>query len=225
MTVPEPPHTGAVLALDNVIHDLSAQYEGMFSPETVDALVHETYDLLAVEARERRFLIVFTERFAKDRLLAAAQANGTIAKTAPEIFFMCVHNSGRSQMAAALASARSAGLVRVRSAGSQPRGDIPPVIIEAMAEIGLDLGTSFPKPMTDEVVRAADVIVTMGCGDACPVYPGKRYLDWNIADPAGQPLEVVRAIRNDLSAHLDRLLAELLPNAFPAASRHDGETT
>ena len=130
-------------------------------------------------------------------------------KDRPSVLFICVHNAGRSQMAAALTQALSAGKVEVRSAGSEPANQINPVAVQVMAEVGLDLSQEFPKPMTDEVVRAADVVITMGCGDSCPIYPGKKYEDWNVEDPAGQPPEKVRAIRDDIRARVERLLAEL----------------
>ena len=127
----------------------------------------------------------------------------------PEILFACVHNAGRSQMAAALATLRSGGAVAVRSAGSDPADRVDPAVVEAMAELGVDLGAETPKKLTDEAVREADVVVTMGCGDGCPVYPGKRYLDWDLADPAGRDLETVRAIRDEIEKRVQALLAEL----------------
>ena len=127
----------------------------------------------------------------------------------PEVLFVCVHNAGRSQMAAVLTDAMSGGRVDVRSAGSTPASEINPVVVEAMLELGLDLSQEFPKPLTDEAVEAADVVVTMGCGDACPIYPGKRYLDWEVHDPAGEPLPVVRRIREDIRARVAGLLQEL----------------
>ncbi len=134
----------------------------------------------------------------------------------PEVLFVCVHNAGRSQMAAALLDQLAAGRVRVRSAGSAPASEVNPAVVEAMAEVGLDLSTAFPKPLTDEGARAADVIVTMGCGDACPLYPGKRYLDWEVDDPAGQPIDVVRRIRDDIDDRVRALLDELLPGSSGA---------
>jgi len=129
-----------------------------------------------------------------------------------EVLFVCVHNAGRSQMAAGLLRLRSEGRIRVRSAGSAPAGEINPNAVVALEELGVDLGEAFPKPLTDEVVRAADVVVTMGCGDACPIYPGKRYEDWELDDPAGQDLETVRRIRDELDRRVQRLIAELLPD-------------
>ena len=127
----------------------------------------------------------------------------------PEILFACVHNAGRSQMAAALATLRSGGAVAVRSAGSDPVDRVDPAVVEAMAELGVDLRAETPKALTDEAVREADVVVTMGCGDACPVYPGKRYLDWELPDPAGRDVETVRAIRDEIDRRVQALLAEL----------------
>lgn len=129
----------------------------------------------------------------------------------PEVLFVCVHNAGRSQMAAGLVNLRSKGRIHVRSAGSDPADSINPAVLEAMQEIGVDMGHEFPKPLTDEAVRAADVVVTMGCGDACPIYPGKKYEDWELDDPAGQGIDAVRKIRDDIDARVQRLIAELLP--------------
>jgi protein-tyrosine-phosphatase len=139
-----------------------------------------------------------------------------------EVLFVCVHNAGRSQMAAALTDALSGGRVHVRSAGSEPAEHINPAVVEAMVELGLDLSREFPKPLTDEAVEAADVVITMGCGDACPIHPGKRYLDWQVPDPAGQPLETVRAIRDEIRGRVERLLQELdVPAAGPATTSRE----
>ena len=129
----------------------------------------------------------------------------------PEILFVCVHNAGRSQMAAALLDHHANGKVLVRSAGSDPADRLNPAVVAAMAEVGIDLSQEFPRPLTDQAVRAADVVITMGCGDACPIYPGKRYEDWQLQDPAGQPVEVVRGIRDDIDARVRQLLTELVP--------------
>jgi arsenate reductase len=128
----------------------------------------------------------------------------------PEVLFVCVHNAGRSQLAAGLLHHHAAGAVHVRSAGSAPADEINPAVREARAEIGLDISREFPKPLTDDVVRAADVVITMGCGDACPVYPGKRYLDWELDDPAGRGIDAVRPIRDEIDRRVRALLAELL---------------
>jgi arsenate reductase len=132
-------------------------------------------------------------------------------KDQPEVLFVCVHNAGRSQMAAGLLRLRSGGRINVRSAGSAPADEVNPAVVEAMEELGVDMTEAFPKPLTDEVVRAADVVITMGCGDACPIYPGKKYEDWVLDDPAGQDLDAVRAIRNELDVRIQNLIGELLP--------------
>jgi len=128
----------------------------------------------------------------------------------PEVLFVCVHNAGRSQMAAALLDHHSAGRVHVRSAGSEPADRLNPMVVEAMRELGIDISRELPKPLDADAVRASDVVITMGCGDTCPVFPGKRYLDWQLDDPAGQPLDVVRRIRDEIDARVQRLIAELL---------------
>ena len=127
----------------------------------------------------------------------------------PEVLFVCVHNAGRSQMAAALLDHHAGGDIVVRSAGSEPADRINPAVVEAMAELGLDISKEFPKPLSDDAVRAADVVITMGCGDACPFYPGKRYLDWQLDDPAGQSVEAVRAVRDEIDRRVRGLLDEL----------------
>ncbi len=154
---------------------------------------------------------VLASRFARDRLTAAARTQGAIVSTIPEVLFVCVHNAGRSQMAAALLEHHADGRVQVRSAGSTPADEINPAVRQAMAELGLDLSREFPKPLSTGAVEAADVVVTMGCGDACPVFPGKRYLDWQLDDPAGLPVEQVRPIRDDIDTRVRALLAELAP--------------
>ncbi len=131
----------------------------------------------------------------------------------PEVLFVCVHNAGRSQMAAGLVRLRSEGRIRVRSAGSDPADSINPAVIEAMAELGVDMSEEFPKPLTDDAVRAADVVITMGCGDACPIYPGKRYEDWVLDDPAGQDIRAVRRIRDEIDARVTALVGELVTAA------------
>ena len=138
----------------------------------------------------------------------------------PEVLFVCVHNAGRSQMAAALLDRHAAGKVTVRSAGSAPASTLNPAVAEVMAELGIDLSREFPKPLTAEAVQASDVVITMGCGDACPVFPGKRYLDWDLDDPAGQDTATVRRIRDDIDARVRGLLAELLPGAREAIAAH-----
>jgi protein-tyrosine-phosphatase len=195
--------------LARIAERLDDKFAGIFSKETIKRYVNESYALLAESATVTVHLPSLSERFAKDRLTALAQSEVKIAKDKPEILFVCVHNAGRSQMAAALAIQISGGAVSVRSAGSAPSDSIPAAIHEAMDEIALNLAEAFPKPLTDEVVRAADVVITMGCGDACPIYPGKRYEDWDLADPAELDVEGVKAVRNDIEARIRTLLTEL----------------
>jgi len=173
--------------------------------------VVECYQQLAEAATIPNFLPTLTERFARDRLRATAQVEGKIVSQVPEVLFICVHNAGRSQMAAALLDHHAHGKVHVLSAGSQPASTLNPAVVEAMREIGLDISKEFPKPLTDDVVRAADVVVTMGCGDACPLYPGKRYLDWELEDPEGRSIETVRQIRDEIDERVGKLISELVP--------------
>lgn len=203
------PRLDAHVALDGAVESLAQEFQGVYSRETVARCVADSHDQLAGTARVPAFLPLLAGRFARERLQASAQVEGRMKKSMPEVLFVCVHNAGRSQMAASLTDALSDGRVHVRSAGSAPAERINPAVVEAMAEIGLDLSKEFPKPLTDEVVEAADVVITMGCGDACPIYPGKRYLDWVVEDPAGQPVERVRAIRDDIGARVEGLLREL----------------
>jgi protein-tyrosine-phosphatase len=195
--------------IDGVTRSLAQEFAGVFSPETVDRFVHETWERYA-DARIKKFTPVLVHRFARERLRAWGQVEGSIVKEVPEVLFVCVHNAGRSQMAAALLDHHAEGRVHVRSAGSAPADEVHRNVVDAMSELGLDISQEFPKPWTDEVIEAADVVVTMGCGDACPVYPGKRYLDWELDDPAGKPLEEARAIRDDIDQRVQMLLAELV---------------
>ena len=194
--------------VEKLTESLVDDFIGVFSRETIERYVSESVDLLG-GARFSDFVPVLSYRFARERLKALAQAEGIVTKEQPEVLFVCVHNAGRSQMAAGLVRLRSEGRIHVRSAGSDPADTINPAVIEAMAEIGVDMSEEFPKPLTDEVVRAADVVITMGCGDACPIYPGKRYEDWALEDPAGQDLETVRQIRDDLDGRIRVLVGEL----------------
>jgi arsenate reductase len=190
------------------LEDLRSEFKGVFSPETVERFVAESLASLA-NARIRDFVPLFVHRFARERLRALGQVQGTLRKDTPEILFVCVHNAGRSQMAAALLERYAAGRVHVRSAGSEPADHINPDVVAVMEEIGLDVAQEFPKPLTDEVVHAADVVITMGCGDACPIYPGKRYEDWAVDDPAGADVDTARQIRDDIARRVRRLLDEI----------------
>jgi arsenate reductase (thioredoxin) len=188
---------------------LADEFAGVFSRETIERYISESLDLLG-EARINVFVPVLAHRFARERLRALGQYQGLITKEQPEVLFVCVQNAGRSQMAAGLVKLRSEGQIHVRSAGSQPADEINPAVVAAMEELGVDMNDEFPKPLTDEVVRAADVVITMGCGDACPIYPGKRYEDWTVDDPAGEDIETVRRIRDDIDGRVQKLIAEVL---------------
>jgi arsenate reductase (thioredoxin) len=197
------------LHVERAAEALQREFAGVFSKETIARYIAESADLLG-GATVKVFVPVLVYRFARERLRALGQAEGAIVKEQPEVLFVCVHNAGRSQMAAGLVKLRSDGKVHVRSAGSAPGERINPAVVEAMTEIGVDMSEEFPKPLTDEVVRAADVVITMGCGDACPIYPGKRYEDWELDDPEGQDLETVRRIRDEVDARVQKLIGELL---------------
>jgi arsenate reductase len=198
--------------LERISADLAERFSGVFSVETVRRYVAESHDLLAEQAGVTRHLPSLTARFAADRLEALAKRGGVAEPRIPEVLFVCVQNAGRSQMAAGILRHLAGDRVRVRSAGSAPADAVRSVIITALDEIGVPIGGEYPKPLTDEVVRAADVVVTMGCGDACPVYAGRRYLDWSLPDPVGLPLDAVRVIRDDIEARVRKLLAALLAN-------------
>lgn len=210
----------ALLTPDQILHraaeHLALQFTGMVSAETVERVVFESYTALARTARVSTHLPALAEKFSRDRLTALAQSRGLIAKPVPEILYVCVENSGRSQMAAAITRHLAGDRVHVRSAGSQPGTSILPGVIDVLAEAGIDVSEEFPKPLTDDVVRAADAVVTMGCGDACPFYPGKRYLDWQLADPAELDLDGIREVRDRIRRHIEELLSELLPTAVAA---------
>jgi protein-tyrosine-phosphatase len=201
----------AATLLDRAAADLARTLGEAFSVETIREVIDDSYDLLAATARVHTHLPVLATRFAAERLRAIAKNRGALVSDKPEVLFVCVHNAGRSQMAAALLDHHAAGRVTVRSAGSAPADTINPAVVAVMAELGLDLSRQFPKPLTDDAVQAADVVITMGCGDACPVYPGKRYLNWELEDPAGQDIEHVRPIRDDIDRRVTALLAELVP--------------
>jgi protein-tyrosine-phosphatase len=187
---------------------LKEEFAGIFGTETIERYMAESLSDIG-PARIENFVPLFVHRFARERLRALAQADSKITKDVPEVLFVCVQNAGRSQMAAGLLNKLADGKVHVRTAGSDPAELINPATVEAMAEVGVDLSQEFPKPLTDEFVRAADVVITMGCGDACPIYPGKRYEDWELEDPAGKDLATVRRIRDEIELRVRALLADL----------------
>ncbi len=191
------------------IDDLAYAFDGTFDRARVEQAVTEAREALEPNAAITTYLPILVRRYATELLTAQAQADGTRAKTVPEILFVCVHNAGRSQMAAAIAEHLAPGRIHVRSAGSAPTGEINPQAVTVLAERGIDLTAAYPKPLTDTVLHAADVIITMGCGDTCPVFPGKQYLDWDVSDPAGASLDQVRDIRDDLQGRITGLLRDL----------------
>jgi arsenate reductase (thioredoxin) len=196
--------------LEKGLATLRSEFKGIFSPETVERYMAESLEALA-GSRLKQYVPLFVHRFARERLRALGQVEGVITKQVPEVLFVCVQNAGRSQIAASLLDHYAGGRVHVRSAGSDPTDEINPDVVAAMAEIGIDIAKEFPKPMTDEVVQAADAVVTMGCGDACPIYPGKRYEDWVVDDPAETDLDGVRRIRDDIAGRVRALLAQIAP--------------
>lgn len=196
--------------LRRISERLAERFRGVFAAETVERYVFESYTALARTAKITTHLPATTEHFASDRLTALAKSKGAIVSEVPEVLFVCVQNAGRSQMAAALLTMESKGRIRVRSAGSMPAPDLDPTVVAVMDEMGLNLTKEYPKPLTDDVVRASDIVITMGCGDSCAVYPGKRYEDWSLTDPSGEPIERVRAIRDDIHERVKVLAASLL---------------
>lgn len=200
--------------LERISHDLAGRFAGVFGPETVERYVRESYALLADGARITRYLPSLASRFAADRLSALARSESTSLDHVPEVLFVCVQNAGRSQMAAAILQHLAGDAVRVRTAGSAPANAVRSVVLTTLDEIGVSVGGEFPKPLTDEVVRAADVVITMGCGDACPIYPGRKYLDWEIEDPVGLPIAQVRGIRDDIEIRVRSLMVFLKVNAI-----------
>jgi protein-tyrosine-phosphatase len=188
---------------------LEDEFSGVFGPETIERFITDSLDQLLPRATVTHFVPIFVERFTRDRLKALAKVEGKTTTSSPSVLFLCVHNAGRSQMAAGWLRHLAGERVTVYSGGSEPASAVNPAAVEAMAEVGIDIATEFPKPWTDEVVRAADVVVTMGCGDACPLYPGKKYEDWVLEDPAGHGVETVRPIRDEIRARVESLMAEL----------------
>ncbi len=191
---------------------LAEDFRGIFSQETIRRAVYESLKDFG-SARVSHYLPVLIYRYTRERLQSTAILEGKMTKEHPVVLYLCVHNAGRSQMAAAFTRRLGEGRIDVRSAGSTPANEINPRVIHAMQEVGIDLSQEYPKPIADEIVREADVVVTMGCGDACPVYPGKKYEDWALDDPAGQPIEKVREIRDQIRARVERLVAELAVTA------------
>ncbi len=197
------------LALRTAAANLQEQFAGVFGPETIERFLTSSYDQFADSSAIPTFLPLLAERFARQRLHALARVEGRAGNGKPIVLFLCVHNAGRSQMAMGFFQHLAGDAAVAWSGGSEPGSQVNPAAIEAMRERGIDISAEFPKPWTDEVVRAADVVVTMGCGDACPFYPGKRYVDWVLDDPAGKSVEQVRPVRDEIERRVRDLLASL----------------
>ena len=197
------------LALETAATRLQREFDGTFGTELIERFLRSSYDHFASRASASNVLPILAERFTRQRLNALARVEGKAFNGKPTVLFLCTHNAGRSQMALGY-FIRLAGDDGVAwSGGSEPANEINPSAVAAMAEVGVDITGEFPKPWTDEIVRAADVVVTMGCGDSCPFFPGKRYVNWDLPDPAGQGIDAVRPIRDDIEGRVRRLLADL----------------
>jgi arsenate reductase len=197
------------LALKTAAHNLRDQFAGTFSVETIERFLQTSYDQFADRARFTNFLPLMAERFARQRLTALARVEGKHDDGLPIVLFLCVHNAGRSQMALGWFNHLAGDRAIAWSGGSEPSTEINPAVVEVMAEVGISIVGEFPKPWTDEILRAADVVVTMGCGDACPIFPGKRYEDWELDDPEGRDVDSVRSIRDEIGGRVRGLLASL----------------
>jgi arsenate reductase (thioredoxin) len=188
---------------------LHHEFSDFFSTETIELFLETSYDQFAERATVHNFLPLMAERFARQRLRALAKVEGKGTDGTPIVLFLCVHNAGRSQMALGWFNYLAGERAVAWSGGSEPGTEINPSAVAAMAEVGIDITGEFPKPWTDEIMRAADVVITMGCGDACPLYPGKRYEDWELDDPAGLDVAAVRPIRDRIRDRVERLLGEI----------------
>jgi protein-tyrosine-phosphatase len=197
------------LALRTAATNLGREFDGTFGVETIERFLHSSYDQFAARATVPNFLPLLAERFARQRLYALAKVEGRAHDGKPIVLFLCTHNAGRSQMALGFFTHLAGDAAVAWSGGSDPVDSINPAAIEAMAERGIDISREYPKPWTDEIVQAADVVITMGCGDACPVFPGRRYEDWVLEDPAGLDIHHVRPIRDDIEQRVRLLLTEL----------------
>ena len=197
------------LALRGSADRLGEEFAGVFGVETIETFLHHSYHELAANSTVPDFLPLLAERFARQRLTALSRVEGRDNDGRPVVLFLCVHNAGRSQMALGFFSHLAGENAVAWSGGSEPGAEVNPAAIAAMAERGIDISTGFPKPWTQEIVQAADVVITMGCGDACPIFPGKRHEDWALDDPAGQGLDAVRPIRDEIEHRVRQLLDEL----------------
>lgn len=205
MSMVHPEHA----ALRSGAATLAREFEGTFNPETITKFLESSYDELVATATTLTYLPLLAERFARDRLQALARTEGLHVDGKPVVLFLCVHNAGRSQMALGFFTHYTGDTAIAWSGGSEPGASINANVADVMAEKGIDISGEFPKPWTDEVVRAADVVITMGCGDVCPIFPGKRYEEWALPDPEGLDLEGVRHVRDDIDRRVRNLMDEL----------------
>ena len=197
------------LALKTAATRLQTEFGDMFGVETIERFLHSSYEQFANHATIANFLPLLAERFARQRLRALAKVEGTSNDGKPIVLFLCTHNAGRSQMAMGFFTHLAGDAAVAWSGGSEPGNEVNPAAAQAMAELGIDISGEYPKPWTDEIVQAADVVITMGCGDACPVFPGRRYEEWVLDDPAGQDVDGVRPIRDDIEERVRQLLTDL----------------
>ena len=195
--------------LQRVALQIYDHFRGVFSVETIERLLAESIELLSPSAGTTVFIPILAERFTKERLLAVTKTERPDTVTKPTVLFLCVHNAGRSQMAAGWLQHLAGDRVDVLSGGSAPAVEVNLAAIQAMSEVGIDIANSYPKPWTDETLRSADVVVTMGCGDACPVIQGKRYIDWELDDPAGRSPAEIRPIRDEIERRVRQLMTDL----------------
>ena len=200
--------TAEKLQIRDAAERLRRRFEGQLNTETIERFLHDSLDTLVKRATTSTWVPLLAERFAGDRLRALLRLESETTLN-PSVLFLCVHNAGRSQMAAGWMRHLAGDDVDVFSGGSEPADRVNQAAVVAMAEKGIDIGDEVPQPWADEIVRAADIVVTMGCGDACPLYPGKRYIDWEVEDPSGKTLDQVRPIRDDLEQRVRGLMAEL----------------
>jgi arsenate reductase len=197
------------LALKTAATRLQTEFAETFGVETIERFLHSSYDQFATSASISSYLPLLAERFARQRLHALAKVEGRRTDGKPIVLFLCTHNAGRSQMAMGFFTDLAGDAAMAWSGGSEPGEEVNPAAVAVMAERGIDISKEYPKPWTDEIVQAADVVITMGCGDACPIFPGRRYEEWVLEDPAGQAVESVRPIRDEIERRVRQLLAEL----------------
>jgi arsenate reductase len=206
MSLIQPTEEGEII--EHSVSQLARKYAGKFDESEIRPIVKDSFASFA-DAKVRTFIPVFTTRYADDRLRAMAKVRGLITDAPPSVLFVCVHNAGRSQMAAGWLRHLSKGKIEVYSGGSLPGKDLNAAAVAAMQEVGIDIANEFPKPFAVEIVQAADVVITMGCGDTCPIFPGKRYEDWALDDPAGLGVEAVRPIRDEIKRRVESLISDL----------------